>query len=246
MKKIIVFLALISLLVSACSANTPVPTSAPVLPQAAPTKMATATALPPTASASPLPPSATPEPTLTPTTAPNLFPEVTLSENVVCRKGPDVNYYRVVNYSVGQATEVQGRSADSQWVEVITNAPNKNYTCWLPVTSVKGIPSVADLDVPDVASLPTGARVVTAVRKSVCGVNKANGAVVIDWSPIAEGTGFTVIRNGRNIAQVYGGEYIDHDTPGSKTAYVYTYTIQAFNSVGISKVNASVSVTLCD
>jgi hypothetical protein len=246
MKKFIILLALTSLLVSACSANTPTPTSAPVLPPVAPTKMATPTAQPPTATASPVPPSATPEPTLPHTTAPNLFHAVTISENVACRKGPDLNYYRVINYSTGQATQVQGRSADSQWVEVVTNAPNKNYTCWVPVKSVKGIPSVADLDVVEVATLPNGARVVSAVKKSVCGVNKANGAVVIDWSPVAEGTGFTVIRNGRNIAQVYGGEYIDHDTPSSKTAYIYTYTIQAFNSVGISKVNASVSVTLCD
>ena len=96
------------------------------------------------------------------------------------------------------------------------------------------------------APLPTGPSSAVVRQRPYCGVNKDNGSVVIDWSPYAEGTGFIIYRNGKNITTVYGGEYIDHNTPASKTAYTLEYTIQAFSSVGLSKVSASVSIKICD
>ena len=245
MKKSIIIFALISILVSACSSPTPTPE--PTAPQASPVVEATATEIPPTATASPVPPIPTIAPTATATQTTTLFPTVTTSENVTCRQGPDINYYKVVSFSAGQSSQVQGRNEDGKWLNVLTQAPNKSYTCWVPTASVKSFDGAADLQVVVGAPLPTGSTYATAYADhNACGVNRRNGSVVVDWSPVAEGTGFFVIRNGTNIATVYGGEYIDHDTPGSKTPYVFTYVIQAFNSVGLAKVTAIASVTLCD
>jgi hypothetical protein len=251
MKKFIILVVLTAILISACSSQA----STPVIPtprQNSPTAAATQTAVPPTATTTQVPPSATSEPILTATSTVTLFPTVTFSEDVTCRMGPDLNYFKVVSFTAGQTSQVQGRSDDSQWLNVLTQASNQSYTCWVPLTSVKSIEGAADLRVIAAAQLPTGATVASVLDKNYCGVIKqgkttsTRGPVVLDWSPAADGTGFFVYRNGKNLAAVYGGEYIDYDTPGSKTPYVYTYTIQAFNSVGLSKVSASVNVTLCD
>ena len=242
MKKSLIIFALIAVLISACSASAPA--TAPARTQVV---EPTATAIPPTATAipSPLPPSATPAPTATATPAVSLFPDVTFSANTVCRMGPDKNYYSVITYSAGKTTQVQGRSDDGNWLNVMTQAPNKPFTCWVPVESVKGVANAPDLRVVTAAPLPTGATRAIARQRPICGVNKSNGAVVIDWTPYAEGTGFIIYRNGKNLTTVYDHEYIDHDTPGSKKAYTLTYDIQAFNAVGLAKVSASVSVTIC-
>lgn len=240
MKNNLLFLALIALLVSACAPQT-APT--PSMPLATETVANTPTTLPPTATASPNPPTATPEPSATPLPE-TLFPTVTFSEKVICRMGTDPNYYPVVTFAAGQTSPAEGRSEDGQWLIVKSLAPNKNPTCWVPVKSVKSFGEVNNLLVSVQPPLPVGP-ISASVSKGVCGIN-SHGAIVVTWSPVVAGTGYYLYRNGKNIATVYGGQYIDHDTPGSKTPYVYTYGIQAFNNLGLSKVTASVSVTLCD
>lgn len=238
MKKLFLLLALTTLLVSACApqatpAPQPLPTATPVIEN-------TPTALPPTATPAP---SATPEPTLTATPSAGLFPTVTFTEKVICRLGTDVNYYPVVTFTPGQTTDVENRSADSQWLMVGSQAPNKNPTCWVPVSSVETVPGLESLLVNAPPPLPAGP-ISASVSAGVCGTNR-KGALVLTWVQGGSGAGYYIYRNGKNIATVYGSQYIDHDTPASKTPYVYTYGIQAFNSLGFSKTTASASVTLC-
>jgi len=242
MKKSIIILALFAVLVSACGAKTPVTQDAPL---AAATVVDTATAVPPTATATFAPPSATPEPVSTATPAVTLFPTVTFSQKAVCRLGPDANYYPVVTFSSGQTSQVQGRSEDSAWLVVMSQAPNKSQTCWVPVASVENFGNVGDLIVSIAPPLPVGPSSATATKVG-CGNRAAPGMVTtIYWSPVVDGVGYYVFRNGKNHATVFGGYFVEHDTPNSKNPYVYTYGIQAFNSVGVSKVTASVSITLC-
>ena len=242
MRKIVIILALIAISVSACSSRNSV--AIPVTPLPTQEILPSATQQAPTLTASPIPPTETAAPVLTSTPAVTLFPDVTFSEAVVCRLGPDKNYFRVVTFEAGQTSKAQSRSEDGKWLVILTQTPNKSFTCWVPTASVKDFGDVNNLLVSVEPALPTGpSRAISS--KGVCGINK-QGAIVVEWSPMANGTGYYVYRNGKNIAAVYDDIYIDHDTPGSKTPYVYTYTIQAFNAAGISKVTASVSVTLCD
>jgi len=242
MKNLIMIIVISGLLFSACSPRTP--EVAPSLPKATLPAQTTSTKLPPTLTATPLPPTQTAVPTNTATPVVSLFPMITFIEDVVCREGPDPYYYPVVNFSTGQTSQVQSRSDDGAWLVVLSQAPNKSTVCWVPVSSVEKFGDVKPLLVSIAPPLPAGPFKATA-SKGVCGVNR-QGAIVVDWSPLASGTGYYVYRNGVNIATVYGNSYIDHDTPGSKTPYIYTYVIQAFNSVGLARVTASVSVTLCD
>lgn len=243
MKKSIIILALIAIFISACGPRLPATQN---MPPASPVALDTPTAVPPTSTASPVPPSATPAPTATATPHVTLYPTVTFSEKVVCRQGTDVNYYPVVTYSAGQTSQAQGRSEDSLWLIVDSQTPNKSPTCWVPVASVEDLGDISRLLVSSPPPLPVGPyRAMIIKGNSACGINM-RGAVVLEWLPQTTGTGYFVYRNGKNIATVYGNQYIDRDTPGSKTSYVYTYGIQAFNSSGLSKMTASASVTLCD
>jgi hypothetical protein len=242
MKKSIILLVLVTILLSACGAKTPPPQAAPA-PLA--TAIDTATAVPLTSTATPALPSATPEPTSTATPKVTLFPTVTFTEKTVCRLGPDVNYYPVVTFSPGQTSQVQGRSEDSAWLIVMSQVPIKSSTCWVPVASVENFGNVGDLIVSIAPPLPVGPVWATADHVG-CGNRAGKGmATTIYWSPVVDGVGYYVFRNGKNHATVFGGYFVEHDTPNSKNPYVYTYGIQAFNSVGLSKVTASISITLC-
>jgi hypothetical protein len=241
MKKLLILLALVAVLLSACGAQAPLTQDAPL---ATATVMDTATAIPPTSTATPVPPSATPAPV--PTATPGtLFPTVTFTEKVVCRLGPDVNYFPVVTFSAGKTSQAQGRSEDSGWLIVMSQVPIKSPTCWVPVASVENFGNVGDLTVSIAPPLPVGPSSATTA-KFTCGNRAVPGmSPVVYWSPVVDGVGYYVFRNGKNHATIFGGYFVERDTPNSKNPYVYTYGIQAFNSVGLSKVTASVSVTLC-
>ena len=244
MKKSILILALLTLLVSACASNrtrTPRGTQ-PALAAVA----ATATLIPVTATA--ILPTGTDEPSATPaltaTAAGTLFPVVTFAEQAVCRFGPDPNYHRVVTFEQGATSRAEGRSEDNAWVLMLSlQDPNSVSTCWAPVASLEYFGNISDLMLAPTPLLPDGpTRVVTS--KPVCG-SHGGDAITISWSPVVDGVGYYVYRNGKNIATVYGDRYIDHDTPGSKKPYVYTYTIQAVDGAGLSKLTVSTSITLC-
>ena len=157
--------------------------------------------------------------------------------------GPDKNYYKVANFSIGQTTQVMGQGDDSKWLNVLTPAPNNISTCWVPLASVEHFPSAKSLQVIKAAALPDGVTLVVAYQKFTCHDDQ-DVSVLLGWSPSATDKGYNVYRNGEKIATVYGGEYIDHQ-PASKTPYLLTYVIQAVNPVGISQFTTVTSVTSC-
>lgn len=229
-------LVLILFLITSCTTQQPAPNPTVVEPPtltpvpARPTKTVT----PPTETAAPVP---------TETSSITLFPTITITEKVVCRLGPDKNYYAVVTFLPGQTSEVQGRTEDAEWLLITTNEPNKSPTCYVPLKTTDLTSNVNDLLVSHPLPLPDGPTYAYA-SAGVCGINR-QGAILVQWGPTVSGTGYFVFRNGKNIAGVHGDQYIDHDTPASKTPYTYTYTIVGFDSVGTSKLNASVSVEMC-
>jgi hypothetical protein len=77
----------------------------------------------------------------------------------------------------------------------------------------------------------------------VCGTTAAH--MILEWTPVAQGVGYYIYRNGKNIGTEYSGRFRDFDTPRSKTPYIYVYMVQAFNASGVSAKSVSVSVTLC-
>ncbi|MEI6290672.1 MAG: hypothetical protein WCP19_09590 [Chloroflexota bacterium] len=228
---------LILFLFTACSTQQPAPQTEPVV------VIPTLTFVPDWPTATITPPTETAVPVPTATSAVTLFPTITIKEKVTCRLGPDKNYYAVVTMLPGQTSDVQGRTEDGEWLVIASNTPNKSPTCFVPTKTTDLSSNVNDLLVSHVLPLPDGPTYAYA-SGGVCGINR-QGAILIQWGPTVSGTGYFVFRNGKNIAGVHDDHYIDHDTPGSKTPYTYTYTIVGFDSVGTSKLNASVSVEMC-
>jgi len=241
MKKSIIFFVVVAVFLAACSAQTPAPQAAPLATQTSAPK---ATTIRPSATPTEAPPTLTPEPSATATPDFTLFPTVTFSQTTVCRLGPDENYFKVVTFSTGQTSQVQGRSEDSGWLVVLSQAKNKSFTCWVPVASVEKINNIEPLTVSVAPPLPVGPSNATS-SPAICGRNAINKPLTIYWSPVVGGGGYYVYRNGENHATVFGGYYNDYGVAKSKTPVVYTYEIQAFNSVGLSKVKAAISVTIC-
>jgi hypothetical protein len=241
MKKSIIFLVMATIFLAACGAKTPAPQVAPLATQ---TAFPTATKIRPSATPTEAPPTLTPEPSATATPDFTLFPTVTFAQTTVCRLGPDENYYKVVTFAPGQTSQAQGRSEDSAWLIVLSQAKNKSFTCWVPVANVEKLDNIEPLTVSIAPPLPVGPSNATS-SAGICGRNAVNKPVTIYWSPVVGGGGYYVYRNGENHATVFGGYYNDYGVPKSKDPVVYTYVIQAFNSVGLSKVKAAVSVTMC-
>jgi hypothetical protein len=236
MKKLVILFSLIALLAAGCATPAPSPTPVPA---------ATATPLPPKPTQTPsptLPP--TQIPTITPTATPGaeMYSLVTFTEQIVCRMGPDVHYNPVVTYHQGDTAELNGRNEDRSWVMVKVEEKNKNLYCWAPITSIEDPGDLGGLSVPMVGKLPNAPLSLTATN-GVCGTSPV--VMILEWSPVAAGTGYRIYRNGKNIGTEYSGRFRDFDTPRASKAYVYTYAVQAFNAYGVSVHQASVSVTLC-
>jgi hypothetical protein len=234
MRKFTILFSLIAFLVAGCATPTPAPTPLPTN---------TATPIPPTRTPSPTPPpTETPTNTPTPTPGANMYSLVTFSAQTVCRMGPETHYHPVVTYHQGDSAELNGRTEDKSWVMVAVDEKNKAQYCWVPVTSIEDPGDLGGLTVPLVGKLPDGPLSLTA-SSGVCGTSPV--AMILEWSPVAAGTGYRIYRNGKNIGTEYSGRFRDFDTPRSQKAYVYNYAVQAFNAYGVSIHMASVSVTLC-
>jgi hypothetical protein len=241
MKKLMLFFVVAALFLAACGAQTPAPQAAPL---ATSTTAPTAKPVRPTATPTEAPPTLTPEPSATATPNFTLFPTVTFAQATVCRLGPDENYYKVVTFTQGQTTQAQGRSEDSTWLEVLSQAKNQSFTCWIPVANIEKLENIEPMAISVAPPLPVGPSSATA-SKGVCGRNSSRKPVTIYWAPVVGGGGYYVYRNGENHATVFGGYYNDYGVSKSSAPVEYTYEIQAFNSVGLSKVKAAVKVTMC-
>lgn len=125
--QILLFVAALSLLLSACGGEEPLPTPTPTktaVPAATNTPVSTATPLPPTATPTntvaptdtPVP---TPEGTATPTSTPAPVAFLTPTEDDVnTRKGPGTEYGKVGMVTRADTLGVFGKSADGRWYKV--------------------------------------------------------------------------------------------------------------------------------
>ncbi len=244
MKKATLLLIILTVAVSGCAlgGNNRPQRSFAFTPGQSAAASETPSAVPVTATptASPVPPTATPLPTATP---PSQFPTVTLTQDAICRKGPDKRYFILGNIAKGQTTQVNGKNTDASWISVERPGMSGSY-CWVPASDLDGLNDTSALRVLTVQQLPPLPTGVTAgpghTPGEVCG---SSNHLVLRWLA-QDGIGYHIYRNGKNIATVYNDYYIDFDTPGSSKPYVYTYTVEAFNGAGVSNP-ASLAVTIC-
>jgi hypothetical protein len=231
MKKSIFLLLVSILLLSACSAS-PIRT-----PRTATTKTPTAQTLVSTATLKSLP-SATPQPTEAPTAMPVV---VVLTQDTTCRLGPGENYYKMILELKGDKFEPQGRNEDNTWVLVNENsADSESPTCWLPASALVSADGISGLSLAKYELLPPAPSSITAPN-GVCGSNKA---MIVKWSPVAEGAEYRLYRNGKAVSTQSGGSFYDVNIPEKGKATVLTYVVQGINDYGTSP-SVAVSVTVC-
>ncbi len=198
---------------SATAISTPADTPIPATP--------TVTQALPTAT---LPPTPTPIPSPTPSPTPITFPTITFNTNANCRLGPSTNYNQQTNFLKNRSTTAEGRNRDSSWLWVKTPGDN----CWVNVTTIKDpidfsfLPIISFSPLPEAPSRLMAAQIVCTGRISV----------KLRWPDVIGETGYTLYRNGIQLAKLKANAYEYVDYP--PLAAEYFYEIESFNDVGIS------------
>lgn len=210
----------------------PLPTTTPELepPSRTATPFPTQTPLSATSTGTPPPPTATiaptetltPSPTLSPT--PITFPTIIFNTNANCRLGPSTSYNQVTNFFTNRSTTAEGRNRDSSWLWVKTSAGN----CWINVATLKDPINFAFLPVIPFTPLPEAPSRLTVFQLECTG----RTSVTLRWPDVTGETGYTLYRNGIQLAKLRADltEYIDFPPLASE----YLYEIESFNDVGVS------------
>ncbi len=193
----------------------PIPTQTPLL------ATSTITAAPPTATIMPTE-TPTPSPTLSPT--PITFPTIVFNTNANCRLGPSANYNQVTIFFINRSTTAEGRNRDSSWLWVKTSAGN----CWINVTTLKDPIDFTFLPVIPFTPLPEAPSRLTVFQLQCAG----RISVTLRWPDVTGETGYTLYRDGIQLAKLRAGltEYVDFPP----LAAGYLYEIESFNDVGVS------------
>ncbi len=167
-----------------------------------PTNTPAATATPaPVATATPAPvasPTLPAIPTAAATTAPSSSTaQVVPTTNPYCRKGPGFGYDAITFLLSGNAYNVIGRDSLNSWWQV--QAPG-NVNCWVPDANVTRQGPVEQVSIVQAPPLPGMSG--QFVNSYVCNVSKKTLTVALDWAAVDNVTGYTIYRDGNQIAQV--------------------------------------------
>lgn len=164
--------------------------------------------------------------TLTPTLSPTpiTFPTIVFKTNANCRLGPSTNYNQVTNFLTGRSAVAEGRNRDSSWLWVKTSRGN----CWINVTTLKDPIDFAFLPVISFTPLPEAPSRLT-VAELIC---TGRISITLRWPDVTGETGYTIYRNGIQLAKLRMDttEYVDFPP----LAADYMYEIESFNDVGVS------------
>jgi uncharacterized protein YgiM (DUF1202 family) len=159
---------------------------------------------------------------------------LSINENTNCRSGPGELYPVLLVLRAGQSVDIVGRSAEGNyWV---VNRPDQSGTCWAwgeYATASGSIESVDRLAAPPTVtpSPPTAPRAL--LYNFVCSFNETT--TNLTWTDAANNElGYRVLRNGQEIANLPANSNAYTDIAPSSVGRSFTYTVQAYNSGGVS------------
>jgi hypothetical protein len=166
-------------------------------------------------------------PTAPATPAPASKPQVGLTENANCRKGPGTAYKIVTSIEKGQTANVEGRNQEGSWW--LIQVPDSDAHCWISDVAVDkpapldGLEVVVPPPLPD----PPGQ---FGVTNRVC--NQGAYAVTLSWTTASGATGYNLYRGGKLLATLNAKttKYVDHPTRG----HAYNYELETVNENGVS------------
>jgi hypothetical protein len=175
--------------------------------------------------------------TPTPTPAPAGPSTVTFKVNGNCRKGPGIVYNIVTSLAQGQQAQVDGRDAQSQWVDVLV--PNTQARCWVALSSVDlnvPVETLALLPLPPLPDAPA-----TFTDKAQCVIKSKSLTVKLTWLDVSNESGYHIYRNG-NLIDTAGANVTTYMDGSAPLGVDLTYEIEAFNANGASgRVQTTVS-----
>ncbi len=176
--------------------------------------------------------------TNTPTPTPLAVPQLILTENANCRKGPGTAYDVVTSFVKNTTLDASGRNTDSSWW--LAKIPGGG-TCWVSNTAVGKNGPLDQLAIIQAPALPDAPAKLD--NSHVCVTLKAQSlTVTLNWASVSGATGYTLYRNGTLLTTVGGGTttYIDN----APMATDLTYAVEAVNANGHSG-QATTTVPAC-
>ncbi len=229
MKPGMFFLLMFAVLLQACNLpgatpNTPEPTETVATPLATETPPATET---PT-----FVPTETDIPA-TPTAA--VPPEIVLTKNSNCRKGPNNRYVIIDQISQSAVLPVSGRNEGNTWWKVV-NATGRE--CWIFNENARPNMDFSELPVGDAPSLPN-TPINFSVGDQVCQPGANSFTVALRWGSGGGETLFRLFRDGKQIIEVKAGKFNFRDDKAPLRKNLL-YEIEAVNGDGTSERSAQI------
>lgn len=181
----------------------------------------------------------------TPTTQPILY----ITDNAKCRTGPGANFKVIAVLSPGAIVELVGRNtAQSAWLVAI---PNGNDACWVqaqdasPGGSYENLPEVTPQpstqkppNIPGPISWPYICSYSYGVVYKV--------TINLSWTdPAGDANGFRIYRQDTLIADLPADTMNFTDTTEVTIGTQLTYSVEAYNDVGVSPRQKITTNPLC-
>jgi len=233
MRKLLVGICVLTIAALACNINVPLGSSNNHQQSAIETVVAqTMQAVLSASSASSTPMTVLNTPALM-TPSPSATPLAVIKASTSCRSGPAETYNSVTDLTLNQSVPVLGKDPSGQyWLIQISSG-----TCWVAAQNVsitgntQAIPEVT----PALTASDGAPAAPTSLFYSYSCTSLTEATITLTWTDVANNeTGYRVYRNGSVIAELPANSTTFTDNTSRVQGSVFSYSVEAFNSVGVS------------
>jgi hypothetical protein len=184
-------------------------------------------------------------PAATPTSSPTLY----INNNVPCRSGTKSNFKVIATFLPGTTLDILAKySVDSAWLVKVPNSPG---TCW--VLAQDGSPGGSYDSVPEVTPLPSTQKApampATISWPFICSYVQGDVYQVkinLSWSSLAnDANGYRLYRFDTQIADLPASNTSFTDTTNVNQGSQLTYSVVAYNDVGVSPPKSVTINSIC-
>ncbi len=237
--------AILPLVLAACSSATPVPPTLSV-EQAAATLVAMNFAAATQSASKPSASNPAPVPAATATLGPPIF---YVNGNIQCRTGTGSNFKVVAAFTPGTVLNMLGRDpSGSYW---LVQVPNTTTTCWLQ--TVDGTPGGNFGSLPAVTPQPSTQKPPASPAALswpfYCEYEHDvtyKVTVKLSWiDPAQDANGFRVYRQGAQIADLPAGTLTFTDAAEVAIGSQLSYSVEAYNDAGVSPRQSVTINSIC-
>jgi len=159
-------------------------------------------------------------------------PKAFIKTNTQCRSGPGENYQSITDVSLNQDAVVLGKDSSANYWLIQTSSGE----CWVAAQDITIMGNAQNI--PEVTPSPSTSSGVPArpgKLTAVASCNTTSTTNVLTWTDNANNeNGYYVFRNGNQIADLPANSTTYTDTVNISPGTQITYSVQAYNEVGVS------------